>query len=142
MIDEVILKTDAGVRQDAVEAQRAPQPSAAQKKSDQRRRAKRTMIIVTVVCLALGLAPTAEQLIRHGWHSFVDRAPGVGGTPSAPETEPVPAANVPSAPVPPKASHRRSAPTARPQPSRSLRSVSRGSTKQPLNVRFVAAVKP
>ena len=134
MIDEVILKTDAGVHEDAVEAARALQPPAARKKSDQRRRAKRTMIIVTLVCLALGLIPTAEQLIHHGWHSFVDRAPGVGGTSSAPDQGPAPVANVPTTPARPKASHPRSTSHARPRVAAPLQSSSSGSAKQPLNV--------
>jgi hypothetical protein len=98
MIDEVTLTSDKSLDPEAVATQRASAPQEARRKSERRRRAKRTMIIVTMVCLVLGLAPTAEQLTTNGWHAFVDRAPGVGGTPSRPDTAPAPAAHVPAAP--------------------------------------------
>ena len=99
MIDEVILKTGGLVDTEVIETQRAHLPPAARKKSERHRRAKRTMIIVTVLCLALGSAPVAEQAIRHGWHAFVDRAPGVGGTPSSPDEPSAEVGNAPATPA-------------------------------------------
>lgn len=140
MIDERILGKE--VAPDGVETQRAPLPPDARKKSDQRRRAKRTMIIVTLVCVAVGSAPAAEQLVRHGWHAFVDRAPGVGGTPSTPEEANVPVQEVPAAPAPrpPKGTRLGKPATAHPSASSPLRSASNSTPKLVLNTRPVAAV--
>jgi hypothetical protein len=75
-------------------------------KPGRRRRAKRIMIAVTAMCLLLGIAPIADQLIRHGWRAFIARPPGVGASEGNETSE------APVAALPPSGIERRRVPSA------------------------------
>ena len=43
------------------------------------------MIAVTVACVVIAAVPAANQLIARGWGAFLNRPPGVGGSPAQPD---------------------------------------------------------
>jgi hypothetical protein len=50
-----------------------------------RRRGKRVMDTLTVVCVAVVMGVGTSQVASEGWQEFLDRPPGVGATPSEPQ---------------------------------------------------------
>lgn len=97
-----------------------------------RRRAKRVMDVLTVVCVAVVIGIGTSQAVVEGLQEFVNRPPGVGATPSdeqtATNTRPTPeiAQLIPSAPAPtPQPIERNTRPT-RPGSDREARAMRDG----------------
>lgn len=43
------------------------------------------MIAFTVFCVVTAAVPAANQLLTGGWGAFLNRPPGVGGSPAQPD---------------------------------------------------------
>jgi hypothetical protein len=82
MIDHAGPGRSSGIDRAPPGAGRSNVATERQRVAPDRGRAKRTMIVVTLVCALVGLGATGQQLVREGWRTFVERAPGVGGTAS------------------------------------------------------------